>query len=447
MKSNDAGGHRWPRVPMVFLFIAGVTCGCGGGKNNDADNPANAPKAAVVMVQRRDLSDTLEIASEFLPFQEIDVYAKVSGYIQKLDVDWGTHVKRGQLLAVLEIPELQQQLLQDEADVRHSEQDVARAHEEMTSAESAYDVSHLTYTRLEDVDKSRPGLVAQEEVDEAHGKDIQGNAGVSAAKDSLAGSQQALAAAQAMLEKDRVMFGYARITAPFDGVVTQVNAYTGALLPAGTSSNKGDLSLCHLSQNNLLRLVIPVPEEAVPDVKDGETIAVKVSALNKTFQGQIVRIAGQIDMDTRTMHTEVDVPNADYVLVPGMYASVEIPLHHLTQVLTAPIQAVQTSGNGQGSVLVVNAANQIERRGVTLGLETATEYEVTGGLREGERVIFGEQSQYRQGELVSPQIVQPGAAPAQASPAPAARSTSTISLTPPPSSLSPEGATAPSATE
>ena len=103
------------------------------------------PRAAVVKVQRKNISSTLEIASEFLPYQEIDVYAKVSGYIQKLYVDWGTHVKQGQLLAVLEIPELQQQLLQDEASVRRADQEVSRAREEQSRAESAYSVAHVTY--------------------------------------------------------------------------------------------------------------------------------------------------------------------------------------------------------------------------------------------------------------------------------------------------------------
>ena len=101
------------------------------------------------------------------------MYAKVSGYIQKLYVDWGTHVKQGQLLAVLEIPELQQQLQQDEATVHRSEQDLARAREELNRAQSAYNVAHLTYTRLADVQKSRPELVAQQEIDVAQGKDLE----------------------------------------------------------------------------------------------------------------------------------------------------------------------------------------------------------------------------------------------------------------------------------
>ena len=206
--------------------------------NQRAADAANAPTAAVVKVQRRNLSSELSVASEFQPRQEVNVYAKVSGYIKKLYVDWGAHVQQGQILAVLEIPELEQQLQQDEAGVKKSEQDAERAKEELRRAESAYKVAHLTYSRLADVQKSRPELMAQEEIDVAQGKDLEASSGVSAAKDSLAASEQELAVSKAALEKNRAMFDYARITAPFAGVVTEIDAYTGALLPAGTSSTK-----------------------------------------------------------------------------------------------------------------------------------------------------------------------------------------------------------------
>ena len=227
---NKAKRHK-----LLGLFLAGgLLAGCGSGRGARADDPAKAPTAAVVKVARQDLTNNLEIASELEPFQEIEVYAKVSGYIKKLYVDWGTHVKQGQLLAVLEIPELQQQLEQDAAALRRSEQDHLRAQEEINRAESAYNVAHLSYTRLADVQKSRPELVAQQEIDVAQGKDVQASAGVSAARDALAASQQEMISAKAALEKNRAMFAYARMTAPFEVVVTEIYAYTGALLPAGT---------------------------------------------------------------------------------------------------------------------------------------------------------------------------------------------------------------------
>src|ERR1700728_4507348 len=402
--------HKQNISPYIALLISSAVLallllGCGNGRKAEAEDAAHAPTAPVVKVARRDLSNTLEIASEFQPLQEIEVYAKVSGYIKKLYVDWGTHVKQGQLLAELEIPELQQQLQQDEASARRSDQDLSRAREELNRAQSAYNVAHLTYTRLADVQKSRPELVAQEEIDTAQGKDLEASAGVSSAKDAASAAEQGLLAAKAALGKDQAMFAYSRIIAPFDGVVTQIYADTGALLPAGTSSNKGNLALCQLSQNNILRLVIPVPERAVPDIHVGDIVEINVSGAKDTFNGKIVRLSGQIETQTRTMHTEVQVPNPDYRLVPGMYASVKIPLRSASQALSVPVQAVESSGSGAGTVLVVNSSNRIEKREIKLGIETAAQAEVLSGLNENEMVIFGEQNQYKVGELVSPQIV------------------------------------------
>ena len=393
----------WPRGLFALLLLTTLFSGCARSVKVDA---APAPVVAVVDVARHDLSNTLEIASEFEPYQEIDVYAKVSGYIQKLYVDWGTHVKEGQPMADLEIPELEQQLQADQAAVHRSESDLERANEELNRANSSYKVAHLTYTRLQGVQKTQPGLISQEDIDVSEGKDLEGSAGVSSAKDALAGAEQALAGAKATLDKDKALFAYSHIAAPFDGVVTRLYEYKGALLPGGTSSNIGNQALCRLSQNNLLRLVIPVPERAVPDLRLGEVIDVKVSATGKTFSGKVVRFSDQIDMQTRTMHTEVQVPNPNYELVPGMYASAEIPLQRADKVLTVPTQVVQAAGADKGTALVVNSANQIERRDVTLGLRTATQTEIVSGLKEGDRVVFGSQSQYQPGELVTPKEIQ-----------------------------------------
>jgi len=389
--------NLWPRhgaqPPAALLVFAALLSGCGASGKPEAANAASIPTVAVVAVQRQNLSSTLEIASEFQPFQEIDVYAKVSGYIQKLDVDWGAHVHQGQVMAILEIPELELQ-------IQHDEAALAEARDDLDRARSAYSVVHVTYQRLSSVQKTKPELISQEDIDVAQGKDLESSAAVSSA-------QQSLLAAKAALDKDKVLFGYAHMTAPFDGVVTKMYAYTGALLPAGTSSNIGNSALCHLSQNNLLRLVIPLPERAVADLRIGETVHVSVSGLNRTFSGRILRTSDQIDLSTRTMHTEVEVPNPKYEIVPGMYATVEIPLKSVQNALTVPLQAVQAAGEGRGTVLIVNKDNRIEKRDVTLGLQTATAFEVLSGLHANDRVLVGEQAQFQTGELVEPKSMNP----------------------------------------
>ncbi|HEV2401103.1 MAG TPA: efflux RND transporter periplasmic adaptor subunit [Candidatus Sulfotelmatobacter sp.] len=391
-------------VILVLVLLAS----CGSHSSND--DPAKSTEVPVVKVERKNITRTLQIASEFLPYQEIDIYAKVSGYIQKLNINWGSHVKEGQLMAVLEVPELEQQLREDEAALGRSENELARAQQEQARVESDYTVAHVTYTRLEGVWKSQPGIISREDLDVAQGKDSEAKASVSAAKAALHAQEQGLAAARATLGRDQAMFSYARIVAPFDGVVTRLNAYTGALLPAGTSRSQGDLSLCRLSQNDLLRLVIPVPERSVPSVHIGDSVAVEVSTIGKTFQGKVVRFSDQIDLTTRTMHTEIDVPNSKYILVPGMYASVKLPVQTVGQALVIPVQAVQSSGETRGSVMVVSNGNTLKREDVVLGLRTSTDVQVTSGLQENETVIFGEQSQYKPGDHVTPKVVQPPSA-------------------------------------
>jgi multidrug efflux pump subunit AcrA (membrane-fusion protein) len=189
---------------FVLLLAVGTVAGCGTA-NRATGDPPSAPHAAVVKPVRRDLANTLEIASELQPFQEIDVYAKESGYIRTLHIDWGTHVKGGQLMAMLDIPELQQQIQVDEAMVRRSAHDVERADQELSRAQSDYTVAHLTYDRLAGVQKNQPQLIAQEEVDIAQGKDQASRATVSADQSALAAAQQALEASKAALERDHAL--------------------------------------------------------------------------------------------------------------------------------------------------------------------------------------------------------------------------------------------------
>ncbi|MBZ5515404.1 MAG: efflux RND transporter periplasmic adaptor subunit [Acidobacteriia bacterium] len=406
MKNKSRIARNWLTAAWMGLGILQLALLTSCGRETDGEpstDPSQVVTAEVVKATRKDLSNNLEIASEFEPFQEIDVHAKVSGYVQKLYVDWGSHVQRGRLLASLEVPELEDQIKQDQAALSRSEQNLTRAKEEVRRAESAHAVAHITFARLNGVAQTRPDLVAQEEIDVAQGKDSEDEAQVSAAKAALAAASEERDVARASLAKDETLYAYSRITAPFTGVVTKLYAYTGALLPAGTSTSTSGLPLLRLSQNDLLRLVIPLPESVVPKIHVGNPIQVRVSALNTAFAGTVVRFSGEVDEATRTMHTEVDVPNPDYVLVPGMYAYAEIPVDHKPGALAVPIQACAASTTpGQGRVLVVNAQGQIEQRHVTTGVQTAQNVEILSGIKEGELVVAGNQGRYRAGESVRP---------------------------------------------
>lgn len=382
---------------------------CGRDANAHADSAAaidTAPIVGVTPVTRRPVARTLTMSSELVPFQEIDVFAKESGYVSKLYVDYGSKVHAGELLAVLEIPELQAQLQEDEAAIKSASDQVGTAQHQLNRVEAQRNVYHLQYTRLNNVAESKPGLVAQQEVDDAQGKDLAAQAQVEAAKANLESVQSQLMVSQSKLVHDKALFDYSRITAPFSGVVTQRYANLGTLMQAGTTSSTA-MPLVKLSEEGLYRLVIPVPETYVQYIKVGDPVNVKVNAVNRDFPGKIARFSFDVNGSTRTMHTEVDVPNPNGVLLPGVYAEATLTLDRRGDALVVPLQAVNQTG-AQGTVYIVNSDDKVEPRTIVLGLQTENYVEVLSGLKEGERVVISDTSGLRPGEAVHPKAAQAG---------------------------------------
>jgi RND family efflux transporter MFP subunit len=260
---------------------------------------------------------------------------------------------------------------------------------------------------LDHVAKSKPGLVAQQEVDDAQGKDLAAEAQVEGAKSSLQAAQSQMAVAQSKLVHDQALFDYSKITAPFNGVVTQRYANYGTLMQGGTNSTQA-LPLVKLSQEDLFRLVIPVPESYVRYIKLGDQVNVRVPALDRDFPGRVARFSVDVTGSTRTMHTEVDVPNPQGVLIPGVYAEATLTLDRRGDALVVPLQAVN-QGSDHASVLVVDPANQIEDRSITLGIQTESNAEVLSGLRAGDQVVISDRSGLRPGETVHPKITEAAA--------------------------------------
>jgi RND family efflux transporter MFP subunit len=364
--------------------------------------PAEQPRAAaVVAVTRGNLASSLTVAGQFQPYQQVDLHAKVSGYIRWIKVDIGDRVRQGEVLALLEVPELQNQVEGAQAEVRHSQSDITRAQSEIVSAESTYSALHAEYTRLEEASKERPGLIAEQELDDARAKDQEAAAQVGVAKASLDAMQQQLGVSSATRSRLETMSGYEQIIAPFTGVVTKRYADTGTLIQAGQDNNTNTLPVVQVAQSDLLRLRMPVPEGDVPYIQVGGDVQVKVNANGRTFTGKIIRFSRALDTNTRTMLTEVDVPNPDLSLNPGMYAETTIQLQQKNDALILPAQAVVRNGD-QSYVLAVDATNHVEKRNVTLGIQTSNRVEITSGLQAGENVIASGQTGYQPGEVVSP---------------------------------------------
>jgi RND family efflux transporter MFP subunit len=372
-----------------------------------ADRPSDTLTVAVAKTTIADLSHGMALTAEFRPYQEVDLMAKVSGYVKSISVDVGDRVKQGQELAVLEVPEMANDVTRAKASVDRSLSDVTRAEDELHRAESAHDIAHLSYTRLEKVSQQKPGLVAQQEIDDAHSKDLVAEAQIAAAKSAVASAKQQVDVNKAELAKIHTMLDYTRVTAPFAGVITKRYADLGSMIQAGIASQTQAMPLVKLSQNSRLRLILPVPESAVPGVHIGQQVDVKVPTLNRSFPGRVARFSDKVQMSTRTMDTEVDVDNPSLVLIPGMYAEVNLTLASKNNVLSVPVTAVDVDGS---SVMVVTPEKRIEVRKVKLGLETAERVEIRSGLQEGDLVVIGNRGGLQPGQQVEPKIVTMGGA-------------------------------------
>src|SRR6202789_1836248 len=219
----------------ICLAILITSCARKGGAAM-TNQAAEVPTVAVVQAARADLATDLVLTAEFEPFQEIDVMAKVSGYIKGIKVDIGDRVNEGQLLATLEIPEMQDDLTRAAAAIDEANADLAAARDELQRAQSTHDMAHLSYSRILDVSKKEPGLVPQQEVDEAHSRDLVAEAQVSGAKSRITASEERIRVSQAEQAHVKTLYQYAVIAAPFTGVVTKRYANTGSLIQAGTSS-------------------------------------------------------------------------------------------------------------------------------------------------------------------------------------------------------------------
>jgi RND family efflux transporter MFP subunit len=377
---------------------------------NAKANPSaagNLRVAAVALVERKPIEQSVTLSGIFRPYQEVDVHAKVAGYIRTISVDVGDKVKDGQVMAVLEVPELSAEVKGAEAAIQRNSDAIRRAESDVDRAVSVHAADHAAFTRLQQAAQQRPGLIAEQELDDARAKDESTDAQVNSARSALAEARSQLNIAQAERNRLAALEAYSRITAPFAGVITKRYADMGSLIQAGTASNTQSMPVVRLAEWSRLRLVVPVPESAVPELHLGTSVDVHVPALRRTFQGKVARYADALSDETRTMHTEIDVENPSGQLVSGMYAETSVVLNKKNDALSIPIQALQREGD-QANVLVVDANGKISQRAIKTGLESSDRVEVLEGLQANDKVIIGSRSEFRDGDIVQPRVVEPG---------------------------------------
>jgi RND family efflux transporter MFP subunit len=400
---------RISRIALVVIagLLASFASGCAKPQNAAAEDikTPDATTVAVAKASLEDMSRGIVLTAEFKPFQEVDVMAKVAGYVKKINVDVGDRVQEGQVLGLIEVPEMADDQTRAQSMLNRSQAELARSRDELQRAESSHNIAHLSFARLSEVAKQRKGLIAQQEIDDAQSKDLVAEAQVNGAKSGVSAAEQQVQVSVSEAQKVKTLLDYTRVTAPFAGVVTKRYADTGSMIQAGISSSTQAMPLVKLSQNSLLRLILPVPESAVPTVHVGQEVEVRVPTLNRSFPGRVARFSGRVSSATRTMETEVDVTNPNLILIPGMYAQASLTLDRHDRVLTVPVPAVDFGGDEtSGQVVVVTPENRLEMRKVQLGLQNENKVEIRSGLHENELVVTGNRANLRSGQQVRPKL-------------------------------------------
>ncbi|HTY17802.1 MAG TPA: efflux RND transporter periplasmic adaptor subunit [Myxococcota bacterium] len=320
-------------------------------------------------------STDLTLPGTTLPFQQATIYARVDGYLERRLVDIGDLVKTGQLLAVISAPEIDQQLAQAQADLVRQKADLAFARSSLERYEAA----------------DREGAVAKEDLDQRR----------TAVHTAEAAVQAGTATVQRLAEQQR----FEHVTAPFDGVVTQRNVDVGALITAGSSSST--TSLFALAQNDVLRVYVNVPQPYVNDIQVGRPAQIRTRSLpGRTFNGSIARSASALDLSTRTMLTEVDIPNADGALKPGMYVQVALQADRVGPRWRIPASAIVFDSKGT-QLVIVGPDHKVQVRPVVLGRDFGSEVEVASGLQGDEMLVTTPSASLVDGTLVEPSEPKP----------------------------------------
>jgi membrane fusion protein (multidrug efflux system) len=345
--------------------------------------PAGPPTIEVVKVVEQPLNVTLSLPGELTPYESVALYSRVNGFVKTIRVDRGSLVKAGELIAVLEAPELGAQ----KAEAQSRLQGAAA---QLAAVRSKADATASTYDKLKAA-SATPGVVAGNDV-------VVAQKAVEADESQVAAAQQNVEAARQALKSFSDMEGYLRITAPFAGVVTERNVHPGALVgPAGGPGAAAPI--VRVVSGKRLRLVIPVPEAYTSGVTPGTALHFSVAAYpDETFSGTVSRVAQAVDVSTRTMAVELDVNNADSRLAPGTFCQVQWPFHRTGASLLVPSGSVAAT-TGRTFVIRVRAG-RTEWVDVKTGLSSGTLIEVFGALKGGDEIAARGTDEVRAGMQV-----------------------------------------------
>jgi RND family efflux transporter MFP subunit len=373
------------KTVIVFLALSLSVFGCNGSPKAAAGKQAetDAQTVEVVPVASQKLATVFTLPAQLVPFQTVDIYPRVTGFMDMIRVDRGSRVHKGELIIRLSAPELVSQRAQAESALRAAESQLTTAQAKLASDKG-------TYLHLASAAKT-PGVVAENDV-------MVASQTVSADQGQVQSAESNVAAARNALRSVAQLESYLNIYAPFDGIVTTRNLHPGALVgPA--SGPSGTMPIVQIVDTGHLRLVVPVPEAYVGEMQVGQQVAFTVPAYpGQTFHAPIARISHDVELNTRTMPVEVDVHSTDGRLSPGSFSSVQWPVHRAAPTMFVPVSAVT---NDQQRTFVERVRDgKAEWVDVVTGLGVSGNIEVFGDLKPGDEVIRNATDAIRPGQQV-----------------------------------------------
>jgi len=360
---------------LAFTAVAILLSSCGSDKKEKEEqdatvkqaNAIDTPTVTLVPVKKGKLNSVISVPGELVPYQEVDLFAKINSYVKKLNVDIGSEVHQGQLLATLEAPEINSQL--------------ASAKSKIEQQKAIFFASKATYDRLLSTSKT-PGTVSQNDLEQAEAKKNSDEANVEAAKSDYNGVAANLS--------------YLQIKAPFDGVVTARNVNLGAYVGPGGS---GNVPLFVVQDQNRMRLVISIPESSTGGLNDKDIVTFSIkSNPTKKYKAQVKRLAGALDVKLRSERLEMDVYNKDKELLPHMFAEVDVPLPSRDNTIILPKSAVVTSTEKVFVIKVVD--HKAQWVDVKKGLTSGDMIEIYGGVQPGDMIVKQATEEIRDGSTV-----------------------------------------------
>lgn len=394
-------------LATVGVLLIGVVAIALALMKNSSGTPPITPAQAsaneevsvqVALPERKEVTRQVVLAGSVEAFEQATLYAKTSGYLKWIKVDIGDRVSKGEVLAEIDVPEMAPEYQGAEAEVERARMNIENGQAELERAKAELELKRITYERLKSIRDQEPDVMPQQQVDEAKAQFDVARAMVSVAESKIKVHRSEVSKAEASRARLATLMEYTKIRAPFSGVIIKRHVDPGALIQHASSQTNVS-PVVTIASVDTLRVFVDVAEPEVALVKRGNPVTLRVDSLpERVFTGACTRFAGALDPKTRTMRTQIDIPNRDGVLRPGMYASVIFSLGRREDALTVPASALIIEG--EKSYVYTVADGKARRVEVRIGSDDGIRVEITKGLTGSEPVVTSGKNSVKDGTPV-----------------------------------------------